>query len=67
MAARRLIVFRHRDKLGNAPAHKLFEAVEVKRANGSQAAPRAYNDYTVTIDHTRLPQGVDVVKDADIA
>jgi CRISPR-associated protein Csd2 len=67
MAARRLIVFRHKDRLGNAPAHRLFEAVEVKRSNGSQSAPRGYGDYTVTIDHKRVPQGVEVVKEADIA
>ena len=35
MAARRLIVFKHTSKLGNAPAHKLFEAVKVGRTNGN--------------------------------
>ena len=31
MAARKLIVFRHDTALGNAPAHVLFDAVQVKR------------------------------------
>jgi CRISPR-associated protein Csd2 len=68
MAARRLIVFKHKDKLGNAPAHKLFETVAIKRASGSsaQGAPRGYGDYIVTIDHGSVPKGVDVVKEADI-
>jgi CRISPR-associated protein Csd2 len=69
MAARRLIVFKHKDKLGNAPAHNLFETVAIKRASGSsaQGAPRGYGDYIVTIDHGSVPKGVDVVKEADIA
>lgn len=29
MAVRELIVFRHHSKLGNAPAYKLFDAVQV--------------------------------------
>ena len=49
MAARRLIVFKHKDKLGNAPAHKLFEAVEgQQRIDGARAAPRSFGDYNVT-------------------
>ena len=39
MAARGLIVFQHESDLGNAPAHKLFERVTVRRANGSGAHP----------------------------
>lgn len=31
MAARKLIVFEHESDLGNAPAHRLFERVKVKR------------------------------------
>jgi CRISPR-associated protein Csd2 len=62
MAARRLIVFRHKDKLGNAPAHKLFEAVEVKRANGSDGPPRGFGDYVVTVHRDRIPQGVEFIE-----
>ncbi len=60
MAARRLIVFKHKDKLGNAPAHKLFAAVTVGRPEGATAAPRAFGDYAVTIDRSRIPEGVEV-------
>lgn len=31
MAVRELIIFRHESELGNAPAHKLFDLVEVER------------------------------------
>jgi len=62
MAARKLIVFKHASKLGNAPAHKLFETVTVKRSNGADTPPRSYGDYTVTIDRAPIPPGVNVLE-----
>jgi CRISPR-associated protein Csd2 len=59
MAARRLIVFEHSSELGNAPSHKLFDAVTVTRRNPS-AAPRAFDDYDVTLEPSTLPEGVTV-------
>jgi CRISPR-associated protein Csd2 len=59
MAARRLIVFKHKDKLGNAPAHKLFETVEVKRVDGANGGPRSFGDYVVTIHRDRIPPGIE--------
>ncbi|HUW33036.1 MAG TPA: type I-C CRISPR-associated protein Cas7/Csd2 [Planctomycetota bacterium] len=56
MNARRLIVFKHDSALGNAPAHKLFERVSVKRVTEGPA--RAFSDYGVTIDQQSLPSGV---------
>ena len=56
MAVRELIIFKHDSELGNAPAHKLFDAVHVERVEGV-AAPRKYSDYTVTVDAS-LPAGV---------
>ena len=56
MAVRELIVFRHDSELGNAPAYKLFDAVQVTRKEGV-AVPRSYGDYTVTVADT-LPAGV---------
>lgn len=57
MAVRELIVFRHDSELGNAPAYKLFELVRTEKKAGV-TAPRAYADYTVTVDEERLPAGV---------
>ena len=57
MAVRELIVFKHESELGNAPAHKLFELVEVQR-KANVVAPRGYSDYTVTIHEVRVPSGV---------
>lgn len=59
MAVRELIVFRHDSELGNAPAYKLFDAVQVTRKEGV-AVPRSYGDYTVTVADT-LPAGVTCV------
>lgn len=57
MAPRGLYVFTHENKLGNAPAHQLFERIHVK-SNPDVTAPRAFSDYTVTIDQSPLPSGV---------
>ena len=61
MAVRELIVFKHDSELGNAPAYKLFDLVKVARKNGV-TAPRAYSDYTVTLDEAHLPDGVTVTR-----
>ncbi len=58
MSARRLIVFKHESTLGNAPAHKLFDLVDVKRATDASLPARSYSDYRVDIDVAGVPQGV---------
>lgn len=55
MAVRELIIFRHDSELGNAPAHKLFEAVNVRRKEGVITA-RSYSDYEVSVGE--IPEGV---------
>jgi len=59
MAVRELIIFRHDSELGNAPAHKLFDAVTVARKKDAQTA-RRFSDYDVTIDKAAIPSGVTV-------
>ncbi|RZB30658.1 MAG: CRISPR-associated protein Csd2 [Desulfobacteraceae bacterium Eth-SRB1] len=58
MNARKLIVFKHDSMLGNAPAHKLFDLVTVKRATDIAKPARTFSDYNVTIDRDNMPQGV---------
>ncbi|NCD25970.1 MAG: type I-C CRISPR-associated protein Cas7/Csd2 [Deltaproteobacteria bacterium] len=60
MSSRRLIVFKHENKLGNAPAHKLFDLVQVKRADGSSGPARSFADYTVTV--APAPAGVEIIE-----
>jgi len=58
MATRKLIVFKHDSALGNAPAHKLFELVKVKRSTDETKPTRAFSDYIVEIDRGSVPTGV---------
>lgn len=60
MAARKLIVFKHSSKFGNAPAHKLFDLVKVEKKTQVDA-PRSFSDYEVTIDTDALPTGVELL------
>jgi len=61
MAKRKLVVFKHDSPLGNAPAHALFERVEVARRDSSRPA-RTISDYEVTVDKDNLPPGVTVLE-----
>ncbi len=58
MSAQKLIVFKHDSVLGNAPANKLFDLVKIKKV--SDTAPRAFNDYEVSVDTTSVPSGVTI-------
>jgi CRISPR-associated protein Csd2 len=55
MATRGLYVFEHGSALGSAPAHELFDRVQV-RALGADAAPRSFEAYRerVLVDEARL-------------
>lgn len=57
MSTRGLYVFRHDSKLGNAHAHRLFDAVGVER-NGNSGPARKFSDFAVTVDDTAIPDGV---------
>jgi CRISPR-associated protein Csd2 len=59
MTARRLIIFKHATALGNAPAHKLFEAITIGRQDTDKPA-RSYTDYTVQIG--KIPDGVEIIE-----
>jgi CRISPR-associated protein Csd2 len=58
MSTRGLFVFEHSDALGNAPAHKLFETVQVRRKAGSDGPARAFSDYEVILLKDQIPAGV---------
>ena len=57
MAVRQLIIFKHDNELGEAPAWKLFDLVNIQRKPGV-AAPRSFSDYQVSVDTEHMPQGV---------
>jgi len=60
MAARKLIVFEHESELGNAPAHKLFELVEVRKKN--DGPPRSFDDYEIVVHSDRVPEKVAIIE-----
>ncbi|MDA5194525.1 type I-C CRISPR-associated protein Cas7/Csd2 [Govanella unica] len=74
MASRKLIIFRHDSALGNAQAQSLFNRVNTLRTHqgstqkiGSPATDnwppaRKWEDYSVTIDHAGLPNGVEIIE-----
>lgn len=58
MATRGLYVFKHESDLGNAPAHALFERIQVKK---TADVPRSFADYAVEVDADKLPAGVQLM------
>lgn len=48
MCARKLVVFKHDSKLGNAPAHKLFDTIKVTPCDGKP--PRSFTDYETNME-----------------
>ncbi len=61
MAVRKLIIFKHNCKLGNAPASRLFDLVEVAPKDQMNVA-RNFKDYCVTINREALPKGVKLIE-----
>lgn len=53
MSAQKLIVFRHKSELGNAPANKLFDLVKIEKT--CDGTPRSFSDYSVKIDRENNP------------
>lgn len=73
MSTRKLIVFRHENALGNAPAHKLFDCVKIGRNVDGEfrtidksldnlPPARKFDDYAIRIDRAHLPAGVELLE-----
>lgn len=73
MATRKLIVFKHDNALGNAPAHRLFDLIKIGRNVDGEfrtidrridnlPPARAFSDYIVSIDRENLPAGVEIIE-----
>ena len=58
MATRGLYVFKHNSELGDAPAHALFERIQIKK---TVDVPRSFNDYAITVNTTDMPAGVTLI------
>lgn len=62
MATRGLIVFEHNSKMGNAPAHDLFDRVSVKRATPENTPARKFSDYRIEVNEASMPEGVKIIR-----
>ena len=61
MTTRGLYVFKHNNKLGNAPAHRLFERITASLKDETKP-PRDFGDYQISIDGENLPAGVELTQ-----
>lgn len=60
MSARKLIVFKHDSKMGNAPAHHLFDLVS---AEAAETPVRSFDHYDICVPtQENMPQGVTVIE-----
>ncbi|GAB5467946.1 MAG: type I-C CRISPR-associated protein Cas7/Csd2 [Rhodospirillales bacterium] len=74
MSTRKLVLFKHANSLGKAPAHSLFGRVSVKRVGPKGRLPigaedletlppaRAFEDYAIEIDRADLPEGIEIME-----
>lgn len=62
MTSRKLFAFKHESKLGNAPAHRLFDTVSVKRLIEDGVEARAFSDYEIVVDEDAIPDGVELLE-----
>lgn len=60
MSSRKLLVFKHESKLGNAPAHSLFETVKVNRLIPDAQEARSFSDYAIEVGD--IPEGVELIE-----
>lgn len=60
MSSRKLFVFKHESKLGNAPAHSLFETVKVNRLIPDAQEARSFSDYAIEVGD--IPEGVELIE-----
>jgi CRISPR-associated protein Csd2 len=57
MASRRLYAFEHESRIGNAPAHRLFDCITAVRRDPTAPA-RKFDDYEVRVNEAAVPGGV---------
>ncbi|MFI3290223.1 MAG: type I-C CRISPR-associated protein Cas7/Csd2 [Rikenellaceae bacterium] len=61
MSVRKLIIFEHSSKFGNAPSSQLFDRVSVEKINPMDVS-RNFKDYNIKIDRESLPKGVKIIE-----
>ena len=59
MSARKLYTFKHNDKLGNAPASKLFDLISIKKKDENKPI-RDFSDYEIMVG--QIPEGIELIE-----
>jgi len=62
MSTQKLVLFKHESAIGNAPAHKLFDLVKIKKCNPADVPARSFADYAVSVDYSALPDKVEIIE-----
>ncbi len=61
MSSRQLFIFRHASHLGNAPAHQLFDRIQIGRKDDTKPA-RSFSDYQVVVNRNEMPAGIELME-----
>lgn len=61
MGTRKLIIFEHSSKMGDASVQKLFDTVSVKRIDEGKPA-RDFSDYSISINKAKIPSSVNLIE-----
>ncbi|HOI25289.1 MAG TPA: type I-C CRISPR-associated protein Cas7/Csd2 [Caldisericia bacterium] len=61
MGMRKVIIFEHESKMGNAPSQQLFDLVSIDRKDKNKP-PRDFKDYNLTINRELIPEGVKLIE-----
>lgn len=57
LCMRKIVLFKHDSKLGNAPAHKLYESLIINKKDGVEY-PRSISDYEIKLDKTAFSSSI---------
>ena len=61
MNTRKLFVFEHKSKYGNAPSWQLFDSIKAVKIDDN-IVPRSFSDYVIKIDKSLLPKEVNCIE-----
>lgn len=61
MSTKKLIIFEHSSKMGDAPVQQLFDAITVNRLDATKPA-RDFSDYVISIDRDKIPSGINLIE-----
>ncbi len=61
MGTRKLFIFEHASKMGDAPVQKLFDAITIQRKDDGKPA-RDFSDYQITVAKEQIPAGVTLIE-----